>query len=931
MKQLAPIFTLLVLTSVSPLIAGGLSDAFGYSAVQTGDLEAIPFAFNDISNTAPALSLTLNNGSNDDGGALIDLNTPFPFYGSFQTQVVMSTNGYLSFDPADTGGDPSNDAPLPVLPSSGGGPRIYPLHDDLVADGPSSLHYQYFPEGLRNFPLLPQVGVHVFQWNDVTDVFLRNIIDRFSFQTLLFDDGTIHFVYPSGNPELGSDSTTGIQNADASIGLQIAANTQNSIPDNSTATIFPPQLTVTSQADSGPGSLRQAIADAPNPARITFDSTVFNSEANRTIDLTSGQLNIPSIALTIDAQSACGITLDAGGSSRVMDTSSNATTILDALNITGGRAINAGGLSNNSRLTMLNCTLYQNEAENVAGGLNNNGPARLENTTITDNGAGRVGSNPAPNFAGGILNSANATLALNSCTIVANEASETAGGIVNGISTSLTLRNCVLANNNAPDSPNISGGNTSQGGNFVSDNSDNFSVSFPAGNPNTNGDRVGTSSSPLDPLFVDLSGDDGPALVNNGGPTLTLMPLPGSPLIDNSNGSNTGPDQRGISPIGTRDIGAVETTWDEGLTAAIPTAGLDVTLPGDALSNFPPSSSANSLNGAIDNAGSLFFNTDGINSGFTVVPSLGATNLTGITITSNNNLNTRVFDPTSFILLGSNGNDHFEPLASAALNFTATNETLGFTFTSSTPAYQSYRLFFPEIVFPFAGVQVGEVEFIGFPEEGSTPRILDFAIEPTVGYDPPRSTVTITYTSRPDRIYGFQQAQPSTTSFVLDNSNNYTATIAPGVTISHSFLLGSGQVSFTGATAAFGTSGVADFSGSTFTSIGGGEGNPGDNSNADFVNNAIAYTLRDDATGELFDVVHTFFRSPMGGNAGGVGTTPSPDNTAGLVIEVTPSTPDLTNFQNIIAASPDQSSFTTTTTSNFDTVPSAFFRVVEVP
>ena len=117
----------------------------------------------------------------------------------------------------------------------------------------------------------------------------------------------------------------------------------------------------------------------------------------------------------------------------------------------------------------------------------------------------------------------------------------------------------------------------------------------------------------------------------------------------------------------------------------------------------------------------------------------------------------------------------------------------------------------------------------------------------------------------------------------------------------------------------------------SFTSIGGGEANnPGSNSNADFVNNAIAYTLRDDATGELFDIVHTFFRSPNGGNFGGVGTPPSPDNTAGLVLEVTSSTPDLTNFQNINGTSADPNSFTTTTSSNFTTVPAAFFRVLEV-
>ena len=276
MKQLAQTLALLIFTITSPLIAGGLSDSFGYTAVQTGDPDAIPFAFTDISTTAPPLTVS----DDDDGGVLIDLPTPFPFYGSFYSQVVMSTNGYLSFDSTDSGNDANNDNPLPVTPNVGGGARIYPLHDDLLADAPASLHYQYFPEGLRDFPLLPKIGVHVFQWNEVRHFLFSGTSDRFSFQTLLFDDGTIHFVYSSGNPERGSESTTGIQNADAAIGLQIAANTANSIPDNSTATIFPPQLTVTSNADSGPGSLRQAIAAAPNPARITFASILDGETMN---------------------------------------------------------------------------------------------------------------------------------------------------------------------------------------------------------------------------------------------------------------------------------------------------------------------------------------------------------------------------------------------------------------------------------------------------------------------------------------------------------------------------------------------------------------------------------------------------------------------------------------------------------------------------
>jgi hypothetical protein len=74
-------------------------------------------------------------------------------------------------------------------------------------------------------------------------------------------------------------------------------------------------IIVTSTADSGPGTLRQALLDAQSYETITFDSNVFPPSNPTTIQLTSGLREITQGYLTIDASNA-GVILDgskAGG------------------------------------------------------------------------------------------------------------------------------------------------------------------------------------------------------------------------------------------------------------------------------------------------------------------------------------------------------------------------------------------------------------------------------------------------------------------------------------------------------------------------------------------------------------------------------------------------------------------------------------------
>lgn len=68
-------------------------------------------------------------------------------------------------------------------------------------------------------------------------------------------------------------------------------------------------IVVTSTADSGPGTLRQALLDAQRGDTITFDPTVFSPNAPATIYVTSSLPNITQGNLTIDGSNA-GVILD---------------------------------------------------------------------------------------------------------------------------------------------------------------------------------------------------------------------------------------------------------------------------------------------------------------------------------------------------------------------------------------------------------------------------------------------------------------------------------------------------------------------------------------------------------------------------------------------------------------------------------------------
>jgi hypothetical protein len=219
-------------------------------------------------------------------------------------------------------------------------------------------------------------------------------------------------------------------------------------------------------------------------------------------------------------------------------------------------AIEGGGISNTdifSSMTLTNCTLSGNSTTadllgdpGSGGGLFNSGIVTLINCTVSSNSA-ELGSG------GGICNQSvsafgHGTATLSNCTFSGNSAGE-GGGIFNN--SLMTLNNTIVAN--SPSGGDVVTHTALMGShNLIEDGS--------GGLPDTLA---------LDP---DLS-----PLADNGGPTLTRAPLPGSPAInagDNAlavdeNGAPLAFDQRGpgfarLSGAAV-DIGAFEFQLNESL------------------------------------------------------------------------------------------------------------------------------------------------------------------------------------------------------------------------------------------------------------------------------------------------------------------------------------------------------------------------------
>lgn len=368
------------------------------------------------------------------------------------------------------------------------------------------------------------------------------------------------------------------QNPKVIVGLVYAAIAFGSSAQTRAAT-----LTVTNTGDSGAGSLRGAISAAHAGDTINFAANL----SGQAITLTSGPLKI-SKSLVIAGPGPARLVVRGNGASRLFNIDPATTVTISGLTIMHGRAwrtsnFGAGIFNDQATLTISDCRLTDNVADDLGGAIYNNyGALTIQNSTFDNNSTqfsgGAIYSNAYrgsavvrisnstfsgnfTQFQGGAIFAYGASLQISTSTFSSNLAMggfgmPGRGGGIFAYSAMMQISSSTFSDNSATgggrggaiyifDSTgeigstilktgesgenivNDSGTLLSRGYNISDDAAGGDGSTSPGGLLNAAGDRRNT-----DPLL------DPEGLKNNGGPTSTIALLPGSPAIDQGK-SNT--------------------------------------------------------------------------------------------------------------------------------------------------------------------------------------------------------------------------------------------------------------------------------------------------------------------------------------------------------------------------------------------------------
>ena len=280
---------------------------------------------------------------------------------------------------------------------------------------------------------------------------------------------------------------------------------------------------VTNTDDSGPGSLRQAIADAPDGSVIQFDASI----AGKTI-VTDGLF--PKNQITIEGPLPAGITISGGLRAIVFAVGDGADVTLRNLSIVDGRNGIGGGIDVlRARLLLDHVLVANNEAVEDGGGISaaDNATLTIVNSTIS--------GNVAPSRGGAIIVSDESELTIRNSTI-ANNTSALGEAVVveDGL---FSVRNTIFGNFATGGNCSIASGVAAT---FIGNNlSDDITCG-------SNG--ITMINALLEPL------------ANNGGPTKTHAIDITSAAVDAGTLCSESTDQRYVArPAGAScDVGAFE-------------------------------------------------------------------------------------------------------------------------------------------------------------------------------------------------------------------------------------------------------------------------------------------------------------------------------------------------------------------------------------
>lgn len=291
-------------------------------------------------------------------------------------------------------------------------------------------------------------------------------------------------------------------------------------------------LTVTTTADGGPGSFRQAVIDAASGDTIDFAVTgtitfAFPVTINKN--------------LTITGPGAGSLAFSGGGTSQILQIALGMTVNISGLTFRDGiGTLNLGGaIANGGILTINNCTFTNNHVTDTGGAIINGGSLTVTNSTFTNNSAfddgGAIASagflsvtssifsgNTAGDRGGAIANGAISSIPGGGIVVVAastftNNTADTGGAIAqNFVGSSTTITQSNIFGNTALSGQvvqHIGGDPISAPGNWWG------AADGPA--PVGSGDSISANVAAISPLASMVGGGSGGSGGSTGGSTIT--------------------------------------------------------------------------------------------------------------------------------------------------------------------------------------------------------------------------------------------------------------------------------------------------------------------------------------------------------------------------------------------------------------------------